>query len=67
MEVGDFFIDGPLFLKSGVSFSGNWDGDTNSFTTFILYQGDNNGQTTEDAIFVVDEGSGGVVSSTVQA
>jgi len=58
VERGDFFIDGPLFLKSGVSFSGTWSDDSPGFTFFNLYQGENNGKTSEDAVFVVDGGRG---------
>ncbi len=67
VQKGDFFVDGPLFLKSGVSFSGTWSDDSPNYTKFKLYPGENNGNTTEDAIFVVDGGRGGVVSSTVRA
>jgi len=56
--MGDYFVDGPIFLKSGVSFSGTWSDDTPNYTTFQLYQGENNGKTSEDAMFVVDKGGG---------
>lgn len=55
---GDYFVDGPLFLKSGVSFDGSVSDDSPNHTYLELYQGENNGKTYEDAMFVIDGGTG---------
>ncbi|CAM9220801.1 unnamed protein product [Pylaiella littoralis] len=61
LRTGDHYVDGPVFLKSGVTISGRISGDSPNYTTFILYDGDNNGKTSEDAMLVIDGVVGGVV------
>lgn len=56
LRTGDHYVDGPVFLKSGVTISGRISDDSPNYTTFILYDGDNNGKTSEDAMLVIDGG-----------
>lgn len=57
---GDVFFDGPVFIKSGVTLSGKYSDDL-GWTSFILYEGPNNGNTDEDALIVIDGVTGAQV------
>ena len=54
MQEGDFFLDGPVFIKNGVTLSGGVNPEGPITTFFILYEGDNNGNTAEEAVIVID-------------
>lgn len=47
-------MDGPVFVKSGVTLDGEYSDDSPNWTTFRLYEGANNGNTAEDAMVVID-------------
>lgn len=51
---GDYFIDGPIFMKSGVTLDGQWQDDFPSWTYFVFYEGENSASTGEDAVIVMD-------------
>eukprot|EP00904_Undaria_pinnatifida_P008263 jgi/Undpi1/4567/HiC_scaffold_18.g07921.m1 len=51
---GDYFIDGPIFMKSGVTLDGQWQDDFPSWTYFVFYEGENSAITGEDAVIVMD-------------
>eukprot|EP00904_Undaria_pinnatifida_P008259 jgi/Undpi1/4563/HiC_scaffold_18.g07917.m1 len=76
LKKGDYFIDGPVFLKSGVTLDGEYSDDSPNWTTFLLYEDSNTVQTGEDAIMVIDgveyisfqrveEGTGDIVPGTI--
>lgn len=54
MILGDFFIDGPIYIKSGVTLDGSWIDESPVFSFLWLYEGSNFGSVTEDAVIVVD-------------
>lgn len=56
-------MDGPIFLKSGVTLEGSYSDNYPTRSFFTLYEGDNNGKTAEEAILVVD----GVTDVTASA
>lgn len=56
-------MDGPIFLKSGVTLEGSYSDNYPTRSFFTLYEGDNNGKTAEEAIVVVD----GVTDVTASA
>lgn len=47
-------MDGPVFVKSGVTIEGDYSDDSPGWTFFRLYEGANNGNTAEDAVVVID-------------
>ncbi|CAN0295555.1 unnamed protein product, partial [Ectocarpus sp. 12 AP-2014] len=59
LHFGDYYIDGPIFLKSGVFIDGDWKDEYPSFCWLVLYDGDSNTVTGEDAMVVVDGVTGG--------
>ncbi|CAN0223077.1 unnamed protein product, partial [Pylaiella littoralis] len=65
LQTGDHFVDGPVFLKSGVTLGGEYDTEDSSSTTFALYNGQNNGKTSENAMLVIDGVIGGVVENVL--
>lgn len=54
MILGDFFIDGPIYMKSGVTLDGSWIDEAPVFSFLWLYEGSNFGNVAEDAVIVVD-------------
>lgn len=54
MQEGNYFLDGPVFVKSGVTLSGTFNAEGPALTFFILYEGDNNGKTAEEGVIVID-------------
>lgn len=61
LHFGDYYIDGPIFLKSGVFIDGDWKDEYPTFCWLVLYDGDSNTVTGEDAMVVVDGVTGGEV------
>ncbi|CAM9499220.1 unnamed protein product [Ectocarpus sp. 4 AP-2014] len=58
LHFGDYYIDGPIFLKSGVFIDGDWKDEYPTFCWLVLYDGDSNTVTGEDAMVVVDGATG---------
>ncbi|CAN0147040.1 unnamed protein product, partial [Ectocarpus fasciculatus] len=58
LHFGDYYIDGPIFLKSGVFIDGEWKDEYPTFCWLVLYDGDSNTVTGEDAMVVVDGATG---------
>ncbi|CAM9212730.1 unnamed protein product, partial [Laminaria digitata] len=54
LRKGDYFLDGPVFVKSGVTLDGEYSDDAPNWSTFVLYEGANNRNTAEDAVVVID-------------
>ena len=54
MQEGDFFLDGPVFVKNGVTLSGQFNVEFGLYTYFILYESDSNGNTAEEAVVVIN-------------
>lgn len=54
MHLGDHFVDGPIFIKSGVTLSGSWIAESPQFSFLFVYEGSNNRNTGEDGIIVID-------------
>lgn len=61
-RTGDYFLDGPVFVKSGVTLQGATSDDYPAWTYFNLHEGANNDNTAEEAILVFD----GVTDATVE-
>lgn len=55
-------MDGPVFIKSGVTLEGDQSDDYPAWTFFKLHEGANNENTEEDAMMVFD----GVTDATVR-
>lgn len=51
---GDFFLDGPVFIKSGVTLAGTVTDDAPGWTFFIVYDGPKTTAAGEDAVVVID-------------
>lgn len=60
---GDYFLDGPIFIKSGVTLSGSYSDDVPTFPFFRLHDGPNTASTTEDAVIVIDGATDAEVST----
>lgn len=60
---GDYFLDGPIFIKSGVTLNGGYTDDSPNYPFFRLYDGPNTASTTEDAVIVIDGTADAEVSS----
>ena len=61
MCIRDSFMDGPVFVKSGVTLSGGKSDDAPGYTFFKVYDGENNGNSAEDATVVIDGATDAVV------
>lgn len=57
-QLGEYYLDGPIFVKSGVTISGQYSSEFTTYTEFILYEGDNIGISGEDGIIVIDSVKG---------
>eukprot|EP00904_Undaria_pinnatifida_P008258 jgi/Undpi1/4562/HiC_scaffold_18.g07916.m1 len=57
-QLGEYYLDGPIFVKSGVTISGQYSSEFTTYTEFILYEGDNIGVSGEDGIIVIDSVTG---------
>eukprot|EP00904_Undaria_pinnatifida_P008254 jgi/Undpi1/4559/HiC_scaffold_18.g07913.m1 len=62
MVGGDFFVDGPVYIKSGVTLSGSSSESCEVCTHMLAYEGSNNGNTEEDGIVVID----GVIDAQIK-
>ena len=49
-----FFVNGPIFLKSGVALRGDFNVEFSDWTDFWVYDGPNVSNTGEDAVIVID-------------
>lgn len=58
---GDYYLDGPIFLKSGVTLGGGFSDDSPRWPYLRRYDGPNTGNTAEDAIIVADGATGAEV------
>lgn len=58
---GDYYLDGPIYLKSGVTLGGGFSDDAPRWPFLQLYDDPNSGNTVEDAIIVVDGATGAEV------
>lgn len=54
MHLGDHFVDGPIFMKSGVTLSGSWIAESPQFSFLSVYEGSSNSNTGETGIIVID-------------
>ena len=61
MVGGDYFVDSPVYIKSGVTLSGSSGESCEVCTHMLAYEGSNNGNTEEDGIVVID----GVIDAEV--
>ena len=61
LELGEYFLDGPIFVKSGVTLSGMYSSDSSSYTELVLYDGANNENAAEEAIIVIADVTGAEV------
>ncbi|CAM9500688.1 unnamed protein product [Scytosiphon promiscuus] len=52
LQYGEYYVDGPIFVKSGVTLDGHWYDDS-EWCELVLY-GDDDGVTGEEAIIVLD-------------
>ena len=55
-------MDGPVYIKSGVTLSGSSSESCEVCTHMLAYEGSNNGNTEEDGIVVID----GVIDAQVR-
>lgn len=62
LPLGDFLVDGNIFMKSGVALYGRYTDDDAPFTTDILLQEGAAGNTDVDAIVVMDGISDALIS-----
>lgn len=60
---GDYFLDGPIFVKSGVIINGGYSDDAPNYPFFQFYNGPNSESTGEDAMIVIDGVTGAEVST----
>lgn len=51
-------MDGPIFVKSGVTLYGTFNVEFTTYTEFVFYEGANTGNTAEEAIVVFDDVTG---------
>ena len=59
LEMGDYYLDGPVFLKSGVSLIGDWSEDDSPYETVFHVHGSGTGA---DGVINADGVSGAYVS-----
>ena len=63
MRLGDYFVDRPIFIKSGVTLSGSWIDEAPTFTFLLVYEGSNSRNSGEDGIIVIDGATDAEVNS----
>lgn len=63
LSTGDYFLDGPIFIKSGVTLGGGYSDDAPNYPFFQIYDGPNTASTTEDAMIVIDGATNAEVST----
>lgn len=54
MHLGDHYVDGPIFIKSGVTLSGSWIDESPTFSFLYVYGDSSSINTGEDGIIVID-------------
>lgn len=54
MILGDYFLDGPIYMKSGVTLDGTWIDESPTFSFLYLYESENFSNTAENGVIVID-------------
>lgn len=55
-------MDGPIYLKSGITLRGAYSAEYVSYTGLVLYDGPNTGSVAEEAMVIIDGVSDAQVS-----
>lgn len=63
MPTGEFYLNGPIFVKSGVTLNGDFVAESWSFTNFVVYEDSTTSGAGEDAIIVIDGATDVMVST----
>lgn len=63
---GEFFFDGPILMKSGVTLDGGFSDEFPGWTFFITYDGPNTQLSSEEAVIVIDSVTNAEVSTIWQ-
>ena len=64
LYLGNYYLDGPIFFKSGVTISGRFNVEFTTYTDLVFYEGANSGNTAEEAIVVFDHATGAEESTS---